>query len=245
MNASPLSTSLKKLILLDQKLEKLRKQITEIELIIEQDQQMLPELKENIEAVRREVKDAKKSVALQELNTKDLKNKETQKRASLDIVKNQKEYAAIERELEKILEQLNEQENTLIKAWHTLDLAKQKETSEIAALKEKISKIESEILEKENSTLSVKKEIEEIEQQKMEQAKTIPSEWLTKYKRMREKVANPLVPVLNTSCSSCFYSIPPQDLNRLKKNALLPCRSCYRLLYYNEEEENDLQSDSF
>jgi predicted nucleic acid-binding Zn-ribbon protein len=79
----------------------------------------------------------------------------------------------------------------------------------------------------------------------MEQAKTVPQEWLTKYQRMRAKVADPLVPVMNTSCSACFYSIPPQDLNRLKKNALLLCRSCYRLLYYDKEEEKDSESDSF
>ena len=245
MNASPLSISLKNLILLDQKLEELRKQLQEIELVIEQDRQMLPDLLENIESIKREVIDAKKGVDLQELNSKDLKAKEKQKRAAIDKVKNQKEYVAVERELGRIVDQINEQEDTLIKAWHTLDLAQQSESPSIAALEEKIVKIESEIVEKENSTMSIKKEIEAVEQQKMEQAKTVPTEWLTKYQRMREKVADPLVRVLNSSCSSCFYSIPPQDLNRLKKNALLLCRSCYRLLYYDQQEEQDLKSDSF
>jgi predicted nucleic acid-binding Zn-ribbon protein len=242
MNVPPLSESLKNLVVFDQKLEMLRNKINEIDRIIEQDKKMLPELHENIEAVKLAVIEAKKHVDMQELNTKDLKEQEKQKRAAIDTVKNQKEYAAIERELSKLLKLLNEQEDTLIKAWHTFDLAQQNESTQIAELEEKIKKIEAEIAEKENSTLSVKQEIEEVERQKMEQAKHVPPEWLTKYQRMREKVADPIVPVLNTCCSSCFYSIPSQDLNRLKKNALLLCRSCYRLLYYNKEEEQDENS---
>ena len=62
---------------------------------------------------------------------------------------------------------------------------------------------------------------------------------------MRRKVADPIVPVLGASCSACYYAILRQDLTKLKKSGVLPCRNCYRFLYYDIEEENDAKKESF
>jgi predicted nucleic acid-binding Zn-ribbon protein len=50
---------------------------------------------------------------------------------------------------------------------------------------------------------------------------------------MKNKVPDPIVPLKNGTCSSCFYPVLPQEILRIKRNALLHCMSCYRLLYYD------------
>lgn len=75
--------------------------------------------------------------------------------------------------------------------------------------------------------------------QKTEQAAivgTITPEWFAKYQEMKTHVADPIAPVIRNTCGSCFYEVLAQDLVRLKNNAILPCRSCFRLLYCDPEE---------
>ena len=62
----------------------------------------------------------------------------------------------------------------------------------------------------------------------------VPAELLDNYEHMRGLVINPVVPVVHNSCSACFYPVPAQDLAILKKGKLLPCKSCYRILYIED-----------
>ena len=54
---------------------------------------------------------------------------------------------------------------------------------------------------------------------------------------MRGKVSNPVVHVYKDSCSACFYLIASRDLQLLKQNELLPCKDCYRFLYFDNEKD--------
>ena len=67
-------------------------------------------------------------------------------------------------------------------------------------------------------------------------SQTLPDEWLGKYEHMRGRVADPVVPVQQDSCSACFYSISSRDLQTLKQGDLLQCKDCYRFLYYKSDE---------
>lgn len=245
MAISPLSKNLKLLIGLDQSKKKILSQIKKTELEIEEDKCMLPELDQTVAGLKQEVLNLKKNVNLQELKANSLKEQELQKRKTLSKIKNQKEYAAAEKELSSILQQLSEQDDALMKAWHDLEIAQKKEAEDLVTLKEKIELLKKDIAEKENAIVELKKQDQELEQKRNEQTANIPSEWLTKYDRMKDKVDDPIIPVIHSSCSSCYYSVPPKDMVRLKHNALLPCRSCYRFLYYDQEEEKDSENASF
>jgi predicted nucleic acid-binding Zn-ribbon protein len=48
---------------------------------------------------------------------------------------------------------------------------------------------------------------------------------------MRTRTADPVVPVLDGSCSACFHYLTEQDLLLIKKNKLMQCKGCYRFLY--------------
>jgi len=242
---TPLWQSLKELVNLDLKLQAVQSHIAQAQEEIVQDNQVLPELQATIDEIRQAIMNAKKHVDLQELNAKDLKEQEEKKRLALDNVANQKEYAALEKELGSLLVQASEQDDALVKAWHTLDLARKKEANETAALEEQMATVKKDAVQKQEAITALKNEYKQLEATKKSKTQAVPEEWLTKYERMRSKVADPIVPIIGTSCSSCYYSVPSQDMTRLKNHAILPCRSCYRLLYHDTQEEKDLQESSF
>ena len=66
---------------------------------------------------------------------------------------------------------------------------------------------------------------------------TITPEWFKKYQSMKSNIPDPITPVVQSICGSCFYEVLAQDLVRLKLNAILPCRSCFRLLYCDTEKQ--------
>jgi len=245
LEKEPLWQKLKHLVDLDHKQQAISSQIKKIEQEIQQNKLMLPKLHTAIDEIKNAIINAKKNVDLQELNAKDLKEQEKNKRAAIDNVKNQKQYEALKRELSSLLQQISEQDDTLVKAWHNLDLARKKEESELDKIEEKITELQKDMAEKQSDIEKIKENNKKFEQEKKEAEAKVPKEWLVKYERMRSKVSNPIVPIINDSCSSCYYSVPPQDVTRLKNNAILLCRSCYRLLYYDKEEEQNLKEASF
>lgn len=79
------------------------------------------------------------------------------------------------------------------------------------------------------------------EQARDDKEKCVPDEWLEKYSMMRMRVADPVVPVLNTSCSACFYTVTEQGMQQLSRNQLLQCKECYRFLYLEQKDENEVK----
>jgi predicted nucleic acid-binding Zn-ribbon protein len=66
--------------------------------------------------------------------------------------------------------------------------------------------------------------------------KALPQEWQARYVSMQRLVPDPIVPVVSGLCSSCFYQIIARDVTLLKKQEILECKNCYRLLYQEPEE---------
>jgi predicted nucleic acid-binding Zn-ribbon protein len=62
---------------------------------------------------------------------------------------------------------------------------------------------------------------------------------------MKGSVPDPIVPVISECCSACYYSVLHQDMVKLKRSGVLLCRSCYRFLYYDENEQKDLKKATF
>ncbi|GAI90095.1 unnamed protein product, partial [marine sediment metagenome] len=46
-----------------------------------------------------------------------------------------------------------------------------------------------------------------------------------------------VVPVQHDSCGACSYSIPQQDLLRMRRRAVVQCKGCFRLLYMKDVME--------
>lgn len=190
-------------------------------------------------------KQCKKTIDFYELQAQSLHEAEVAKRKQLDHVKNQKEYKALEQEIAVIATQRTDLDELMLRTYHQTDLDNTKIAQENEKTKEKSEHLSHDIENKKNLIVLLQEKLAHAQTKRTELAVKIPTDWLSRYERMRHSVANPIVPVLGECCSVCFYAILYQDMAKLKKSGLLPCRNCYRLLYYDAEEEQDSKVASF
>jgi predicted nucleic acid-binding Zn-ribbon protein len=188
---------------------------------------------------------AQKELQLKELNIKELKDGEDKKRAHLDKVKNQKEYHALETEIENLSRQRSKLEDEVLKNLYAIDTLKNEVEEVTKGSTEKIAILEhDQQIKKDNlEHLKIKRDQALLERETAIQA--VPLEWRTQYERMHQTVADPIVPALNGSCSACYYAILHQDLAKLKKEQVVVCRSCYRFLYYDKNESQEAKKADY
>ncbi len=180
---------------------------------------------------------AKKNVHAQELSLTTLTQTIRKKQQLRDEAISTKELTALNHELEVLEKKRPLEDDLLLSLWSELEKATSayeqemlKNTAMLDPLKKQITELEDRIALNTTTTNTIAGSREQV-------AAQVAPEWLSKYESMRSRVENPIVPAQNGVCSSCFYSVAAQELIRLKKSALLNCKNCYRLLYYEPQEE--------
>lgn len=58
-----------------------------------------------------------------------------------------------------------------------------------------------------------------------------PVAWQTLYKKLSATIENPLVRVLNNTCSGCFYAVSANEVDHIHKEYLGRCKECFRMLF--------------
>ena len=245
MVAQPLWRGLKILSEIDLHRKEITGKLENLEAQVIEEREIIPELRQTLEDLKREKIDARKMVDSEELRANELQVFEETKRDSLDKVKNDKAYLAIQKEIKTISERRHEQDSVLVKAWHHLEEVTKALDATTEKNEKRISQLEEACKEHEAQFAQQKKVLEDLDCRWNSNIAGIPNEWIERYSKMHSHVDDPVVAVLGTSCSSCYYSVPPQDMFRLKKSDIVSCRNCYRLLYYDKQEEQDSKSESF
>jgi predicted nucleic acid-binding Zn-ribbon protein len=118
-----------------------------------------------------------------------------------------------------------------------------REKRNIQEQREKILETSTEIEELSKQKNAAEGVVSELREERNTLLAQLPQEWRTKYDRMLESVPDPIVAVVSNVCGSCFYAIVGKDLNQLRAGELLPCRSCYRILFMEPEKSSDEKSD--
>ncbi len=171
----------------------------------------------------------------------DLESKEElvkKQQGQLYQLKSNKEYNALQLEIEKM-----KADNSLVEEDIIMSLEK------IDKLKELKTKEQSKLLEQEKQFKQVRGEIEirikELNQQldgfNAQRKRVIDSgikpNILNLYERILENKRDlAIVPVKHDTCQGCFLAIRPQTVNELKLGSLITCENCARILYVEHEE---------
>ncbi len=220
-----------KLVAFDQGLRALEQQLATIVSEMHVHEAEVEKLSGELEVAKRHKDAMQREVDRQEHEMAALQKKQQEKERLLDKTVNARESQSIYHEIALIKQEQFDFEENLLQAWHKLEgslrdyaALKQDLENRLAALQEKIAhnKQQQEVI---NQALV------EQQEKRLEQEQGIPLEWLERYALMRRTVANPVVPAVGNSCGGCFYQIIAQDLVRLRHNALLQCKNCYRFLY--------------
>ncbi len=190
----------------------------------------------HLEELKLLLNEYQKNVNAQELSMKMLDQREVELKHRLDNVTGVKEYSSLKNEINAVHDQQQACEQSLIEAWEKLDYIQKKYTSEQALSDAKGLELDKQQRDIANKIQDLECSIDEHERLRKSYLEVVPADLLNNYEHMRGQVKNPVVPVENNSCSACFYLVPGQDLAFLKKGKLIPCKSCYRILYSVDSE---------
>ena len=187
----------------------------------------------------------KKQIDKLELQSKIFEEEEKHKKDLLDKIKTQQEYKSLENELNFARREKINIENQITEYWYKLESIQNGLDADEINNTKKINILTQDIQVREELIKSCLDKKEILIQSRQHAAKDIPVEWLARYERMKYNVEDPIVAVNNNCCGACYYAILRQDVIKIKQAGVLPCRNCYRFLYYDNEEQKDLQSAQF
>jgi len=203
--------------------------------ILEQEFEKLTGSLKSLEADYKKVQMEHKEKDL-ELQTKEASvNKH---KGQLSQIKTNKEYNALQLEIEKMKADNSLLEEQIIMLLDKIDSIKSSITKEKEVLAAEEKKLNS-------AKAAVESEINDLQDSlnklKLQRKTVIPAdlkpEVLDLYERIRENRGEiAIVPVQDGSCSGCFMNLRAQVLNDLSMGKLLTCDTCSRILYVESEK---------
>jgi predicted nucleic acid-binding Zn-ribbon protein len=208
---------------------------------------LIRSLQNALEAKKEEVQLSQLQFNRLELELKDKDETISKLRASLNSAKTNKEYAAL-------LTQLNttKADNSKIEA-QSLELLKDIEADEAECkdiqkqINEQKEKLEQTRKESEALATKYQMEIDKIQTEWNQVAKTIPKESLEKFKRVAETYDGHAVALIEEqqgkrgaySCGGCFMGITAESVNLLMtKDDIIRCPNCTRILVLGNLHED-------
>jgi len=162
-----------------------------------------------------------------------------QHEARFSEVKNNKEYDALQLEIEACKSRIAEHETQILEAIEStenlqehVDLSK-KDFAEVE--QEQQSRID-ELTEKMDS---LQEEVDSVEKQRKKVAKAIATDLLTVYERSRKAKGLRIGAVRKGSCGVCFRQLPAQQKSNVRRgNEVIEyCESCGAILAWDEQSE--------
>ena len=237
MQITPLWQKFKQIGLLDRQAIALSDAHQRILEQIKKHQAVIAERKKLLETTAAEHKKISHEVFLKEAEITAVVAKITAKEQRLELAQSPKETLAIEHEIAALTKTCHELEDICLEQMAHLEtltrFMEQDAPTTRAQCEQESAALVALELELESTAAAVVSN-------RGEQAtviSTITPEWFAKYENMKTHIPDPIAPVIQSTCGACFYEVLAQDLVRLKLNAILPCRSCFRLLYCDTEQK--------
>lgn len=219
------------LVELDQSIDQRIIKREKLQIVIDQVKQRSRTQQETVAAAGQKLHDLRKQFHQTELEHTALQQQEKNKRTKLDAVNTAKEYAALEHELQLVLQQEQTKEEEVFALWARIEQQEaqvKKDEHELAQLQKKDQE-EMNNIEHERSKLA--QEIDELKTRRPSHEQAAPEEFVAKYATMRSSLKNPVVAVHENNCSACGTQVRQADLLQLRRHVIVPCTTCYRLLY--------------
>lgn len=225
------------LVAYDQELNKLEQEMNGVSEQLNRLQSNIAVLEKDLQAFKEARDEQKRIVDTKELEMNSLQAEQKAKETKLESITHPKEYQSLMTEITAIKQKQYNFEPELLAAWQQYENAMRLYEAKKKEIDAKIVALNQEYVTTEAKYVELQKKFDEYGQLRPAKTESIPQEWLDKYALMRKSVTNPVVPVAQESCSACFYPVNRQDLIRLQKRQLVPCKACFRFLYLKEAHE--------
>ncbi len=217
----------------DKRLDELEEDYGDLPVIVKQLQEKLKTQKAMVEETSALLSEIKQFCASSKITLIELKNKEEKLSKQQFLVRNNKEFDAITKEINY----LREEHTRLTDRLRTEAVKEENLIKILDAQQKELAEIEEELAEKqEEMEFVASDQNDELIQLKNKRAQLVSflnKNSLMQYERIRMFHKDAVVKIIRNSCSGCFSSIPPQKIVEIRNNLdhLFFCESCGRILY--------------
>lgn len=233
---------LKKLVAIDEQINAIKKEVATVQKnYAEQTAHLLP-LVTQADSLKTTVKDLQKEIDRIALNVADMQAEFDKKDRVLGTLGHPKEYRALETELaglERRISGSQKESSNLRDKQDTAQLEHDEVVEKLTAEQAKTAALKTEA---DQQVAAAEEQIAELDKAWKEQFTKVPPALSATYAQIRERVANPVVPVVSSSCSACFESLLYQDNEALDEKTTIRCRSCYRFLFLPDALPESIES---
>lgn len=217
----------------DKRLDELEEDYGDLPVIVKQLQDKLKSQKAMVDETSALLSEVKQFCASSKNTLIELKNKEEKLSKQQFLVRNNKEFDAITKEINF----LREEHARLTDRLRTEAIKEENLIKILESQKKELAEIQEELAEKQEEMEFVASDQND-ELIKLRKKRDVLISYLNKnslmqYERIRMFHKDAVVKVVRNSCSGCFSSIPPQKIVEIRNNLdhLFFCESCGRILY--------------
>jgi uncharacterized protein len=222
---------------IDNSIQELRLTSEENPRKLKQVEQEIQEVQESFQAFAREMEELKKQRKGLEKEIEEYDQKIKKSQVKLMEVKTNKEYKAMLTETDDLKKGKSGKEDLLLEFLEKLEegSAREKILKKEVAAKTSEGEIKKDQLEKERR--AYENELIQINLKREELTSRIDSPILKQYEFLKDRLKGVAVAeARDATCLSCHMQIPPQLFNELhRKDKIIPCPSCLRILYLTGE----------
>lgn len=197
--------------------------------------------REDIDTRQRKIGDAEGWFKDQQASLQADRDKIAKLKAKLGAVVKNKEYMAIQRELEILRSNVGEKEDQLQRFTEALESHREAAAEEEAKMKALEAEAEGEASATHKQLEEFEARIADISRKRKVHIDNVPKDVLRRYERVkarREGIA--IVRVIDGRCSGCHLNVPPQLQNVLyRRDSLEICPSCNRYIFIDDDVDDD------
>jgi predicted nucleic acid-binding Zn-ribbon protein len=205
--------------------------LREFEVVFEERESSINELKEKIEAaeMRRRELEAELSDELSRLK---------ERQSKMMQVQTNREYQSLLKEIEDGKKSNKDREENVVKLMEVAEADTKIMNEQASTIEEEKKALEEESKSAQKFATAIEKKKARIMKKRNSKAKEVKTPLLRKYDMLRERRnGKAVVQVIKGVCQGCFMSIPPQQFNDIMKgDRMYNCPTCQRILYHQPEE---------
>lgn len=216
----------------------------------------IQDLDRKLDRYRKNLQESKDLIAQNLKKRKDLEGdvnlietKRTRYKEQLDGVKTNKEYTALQHEIEGVGQAIRQIEDQILTHMEEAEQIKARQDEAQSALdrEEKVILEDKKVVERQVEQL--RSELEQLQSQRQKWIVQVSEEVMEVYDRVsRSRKGVAMAEAKNAMCMECHMRIRPQLFQEIKRNdSIITCESCNRILFYvppPQAEKSELEASS-
>ncbi|MGY4707042.1 zinc ribbon domain-containing protein [Candidatus Bipolaricaulota sp. J31] len=142
-----------------------------------------------------------------------------------------KEMEYLREQVEFLKSRIDEVEEEAIRLMDEVEEDERRLQEEKKAHEERLARLKREKSEVEEKISALQREIQELKDKREAAIGEIPAHLRSHYERLREMYPDPVVPIVNGTCSGCHLNISQTTVDRARQGEVVTCDNCSRFLY--------------